>query len=83
MFYYYQLCGAIGALKNNGYQMDYQELKQKLINICKRMGDDLKFLPEDEEEIYRMHQEYRKICIQNGFTKIGHLFRKDDCAIIA
>lgn len=73
-YYYDQLCGALGLLKQNGADLPWKGLNDTLRSVAREHGP----YNCDTDEIIALHRQYRKECINLGLIRIGELFRLDD-----
>ena len=87
--YYNQLCGALGMLKTDGADLDWQALNAKMIDIGRRYGISQFGNPHGDnaptgesdsvhDEIEEMHKRYRAMCISRGLIRPGYLFAEYD-----
>ena len=68
--YYNQLAGALGVLKQNGTDLPWSELDEKLKKIAAENGPD----QCDTEEVREMHKKFRDQCLSLGLINAGELF---------
>jgi len=74
-YYYNQLAGALGLLKENGYDLPWAEINETLQRIAAEQGP----FECDTPEVIQMHRYYRDLCIKTGSIGIGELFNEKDC----
>jgi len=74
-YYYNQLSGALGVLKNAGIDLPYSTLNERLQQIAADHG------PEgcDTDEVRTLHRQYRDIALHHGLIQRGELFTIHDC----
>lgn len=72
---YQQLCGALGALKTAGADLDWTAINEELKSIA-RLGKNPLEMNTAAEPLLR---RYRDMCLEMGLIKRGELFNLDDC----
>lgn len=80
MTYYERLCGALGCLKNHDIPLDYEQIKQELIEIFRQSSVDENYCLDESTEmkIKALHRKYRTLCLQLQLIRVGELFGKCD-----
>ena len=91
---YYQLCGALGVLKqNDGVDLDWVEIKEQMRDLGRRVGiahfgDPIAntvatgFTDPVHEEVRAIHRKYRDMCLELGLIQRGYLFDDHDAAAL-
>lgn len=73
-YYFNQLAGGLGVLKDSGATLDWKSINGRLKAIAQENGP----ASCDTEETIRMHKEYRSMCIGKGLIRVGELFNHRD-----
>ena len=85
---YEQLAGALGALKQDGADLDWPALNEQMRDLGRRLGiatygDPHTGAPPQHDadlqaEIATLHRQYRDMCLARGIVRVGELFDDRD-----
>jgi len=74
---YDQLCGALGMLKTNGVELDWNSINQTMREIAALNTADSALAMNTAAE--PLHRKYRDMCLERGLIQRGYMFDAHDC----
>ena len=74
---YQQLCGALGMLKTNGVELDWEIINEQLKEIARLNTAESSLAMNTAAQ--PLLRQYRDMCLERGLIRRGELFNLDDC----